>query len=296
MNGVLLVFMTETSTTVESEHTPATRWNETAYEWLQRSQQLRAQAAIPRDPSSAAWAFVRRPNTGVSFVDAALKRRQAPGVMPVVEIRGNLGTGKTSTLVTLAARFVVETCPLRFQGPNQESALLPQVVILDGNQDMAATRIACAVRSILLRQCDDLPHDKFDSQMASCLDRIHIVFSGGVASTGCVSTLESLRCKLSESPDHPTLVLWDGFLAETSEVSERMEVVRQLQRFLRDCTIFMVVACPYNSRIPGGYDKLVTHRIRLDQAPVTGGHDFSAFLHGQDTPIPYSLSLGGVLS
>ena len=273
-------------------------WSESAYDWLLRSQQQQAHVAVPHDPSSAAWAFTRpseRNGTGIAFVDAPLKNMQTNDALPVVEIRGSHRTGKTWTLITLAARFVTETRSSRFPSePDTAIEELPQVVILDSNQDALAPGLFYAVRSALLRQSPDaLPPDALEREISSCLSRIHLVFSEDMA--GWVPTLESLRYRLASlSTDHPTLVLWDGFLSGAGETAGRMETIRQLNRLLRDCTILLVTTT-FSTRKFAEWDKHVTHRITLERLnPIPeGGHDYVATFH--DTRIPFTITPGGVL-
>ena len=269
-------------------------WSETAYDWMLRFQQMQAHSSMPHDPSSAAWSFIRpseRSGTGIAFVDAALAKSNV-SALPVVEIRGSHRTGKTWTLITLAARFVAETRLSRFQSEeNIDIEALPQVVILDCNQDAIAPRLLRAVRSVLLRQLQK--DDGLEKAIISCMSRIHYVCSEDMA--GWVPTLESLRSGLSSvSSDHPTLILWDGFLNYTSEAAERMEVIRQLTRLMRDCTILLVTTALPSRRF-AVWDKHVTHRITLEQVnPIPeGGHDFVATV--QNNQIPYTITSGGIL-
>jgi len=271
-------------------------WSESAYEWLVRAQQIQARSSVPINPSSAAWAFVRpseRNGTGTAFVDAALTKRVNDS-LPVVEIRGGHRTGKTATLIGLAARFVAETRPSRFrQEEDAEKEELPQVVILDCNQNMVAPRLLCAVRSALLRQAPALSEDGLENETILCMSRIHVVSSEDMG--GWVPALESLRSRLSPiSSDHPTLVLWDGFMDGTSEVAERMEVIRQLTRLTKDCTVLLITTT-LPTRKFALWDKHVTQRITLEQMSVLpeGGHAFVASV--QNTRMPYSITAGGVL-
>ena len=107
-------------------------WTESAYEWQQRSRRKRALDEIPHDPSSAAWAFVRpcsssatttvaAGTTGVSFLDATLRRRTPVDNLPVIDLRGD-GCGKTWTIMTLASHFAVETRPSQFPSSSVTSA------------------------------------------------------------------------------------------------------------------------------------------------------------------------------
>lgn len=117
---------------------------ETGWEWYQRSRQRRQRRKEPpENPSAAAWAFVRG-STGITFLDAALRSSSrttlsAPmsktahtttaqstfvlhptgtgedhAVLPVIDVRGISGVGKTWTIITIIARYVTATRPSRF--------------------------------------------------------------------------------------------------------------------------------------------------------------------------------------
>lgn len=271
-------------------------WSESALDWLVRSQQIQARSSKPVDPSSAAWAFVRpseKNGTGTAFVDAALTKH-INGSIPIVEIRGGHRTGKTATLITLAAKFVAETRPSRFNEKEADTRQeLPQVVIFDSNLDMTPSRLLCSVRSALLRQSSGgttLSEDALERETILCMSRIHVICSEDMS--GWVPALESLRLRLSLVPsDHPTLLLWDDFMCSNSEVTERMEVIRQLTRLTRECTLLLIT-----TKLPTRkftlWDKNVTQRITLEQVN-TGEHAFVATV--QNTRTPYSITAGGVL-
>jgi hypothetical protein len=192
----------------------------------------------------------------------------------------------------LAARYAAETRPSRFRS-KKDTAIeeLPQVVILDSNHDAIASRLLCAVRSVLLRHS---PEDHgLQQEIASCMSRINYVFSEDKA--GWVPILESLRSRLvSASSDHPTLLLWDGFLSDVGEPAVGMEVIRQLTRLMRDCTVLLVTATLPTRRFPA-WDRHVTQRVTLEQVnPIPeGGHDCCATVH--NSKIPYTISSGGIL-
>jgi hypothetical protein len=175
----------------EPERTPVSR-SENALSWFLRSRQQRkqerqlVQTAKPTDPASAAWAFFRC-GTGIPFVDESLRlcqhyqnhnyhyqqqqhhQQQFAHRLPVLEIRDDKGkTGKTRTLLSLAARFVVSTRPSLFSNnaTNKDTTTSstgtteqavsppppPQVIVLDSTLDMTPLKLAYAVSSQLLRQ------------------------------------------------------------------------------------------------------------------------------------------------
>jgi len=342
-------------------------WTETAHEWYQRSRRKRAMDEIPRNPSAAAWSFVRplaaatssssfstdhnsgdaasanrtSAGTGIAFLDAALRRGQTPDQLPVVDVRGGSGgssggCGKTWTIITLAARFVVSTRPSLFDEgtttpngveideddidnniddsvPPLPLSSLPQVIIMDSSMGITVGKLAYVVRSTLLRQANydssDTGRRKFQRDMASCLGRIHLATAR--EATDWIPILEALRCELAPIDRHPTLVLWDDFLSEPSDVGNRMEVIRQLARLLQDCTVLFLStssASYTRNNSHREWEKFVTHRIRLDREPSSadtdkdndnnggsfGHHEYLATVHG--TRIPFSVSLTGILS
>lgn len=275
-------------------HRPLPRL-ETAYDWWMREQRHGQQAV--RDPSSAAWHFGRG-HTSLAFLDAALRRQvdSATTTLPVIDLRGNIG--KTWTLVTMAARFVMVTRPSLFRndldavGDDDNEDQLPQVIVLDSNQDVTVAKLAYVVRSMLLRQPVSPNPQRYESDMESCLSRIHVATVDDLAEW--VAILESIRCRLS-SEDQPTLLLWDGFLGEAGEESTRAEAIRQLTRLQQECAV-LVLLVPGTTR-KHEYDKLVTHRVRLESLPPNGdrhGPKFQATVCG--TTIPFSISLAGILS
>lgn len=312
---------------------------ESALSWWKRCQQRRTQQrrlvdAPPEDPASAAWAFFRR--TEIPFVDESLRcHPQYNNQLPAVEIRDNDNrgnTGKTRTLLTLAARFVVSTRPSLFLRTNKErnhhddttnaAQELPRVILMDSTLDITPTRLAYAVSSMMLRQqqCNDDSETSASVSVATlerdiqgCLDRIHVAHVDDIS--GWVPVLESIRADLLEQePDFPTLLLWDGFLSEPSDVGSRMEVTRQLARLLKDCSVGLIYTASsamwnhtFNVRhleskeqgfgLPDtGLSGPVSQTIRLerDETPERR-HDFVATVSGNNTKVVYSLSSAGVL-
>ena len=75
---------------------------ETALEWFQHTQG-RHFIEDPTGPSSASWAFCKG-RSGISLIDSAYRND-----CDVVGVLGIEGFGKTWTVISLAARFVVST-------------------------------------------------------------------------------------------------------------------------------------------------------------------------------------------
>jgi hypothetical protein len=267
---------------------------ETALDWFERCQRQRESAQTPHDPSSAAWTFIRSGTSGVAPVDAAWKNAAnnsttTGGSLPVVSLDGPVG--KTWTLLSLAARFVVATRPSRFEtttstdsSNDTTSSSLPQVVILDSAYDITASKVAYVVRSTLLRQ-PGIQEASIPQDLECCLSRIHIATVDDLA--GWVPVLEAIKYALQQqqAQQHPTLVLWDGYLSESNDESQQKEVERQLTRLLA-CNVALVVARKQYKKL-----EWETQRIRLERHK---GKDCVATVNG--TKIPFSLSLGGILS
>ena len=330
---------------------------ETAYEWFQRSQRARIARSVapPTNPTAAAWAFCRPSTattssssasfgTGIAFVDAALQRRvfhpqhQQQQQLPVVDIRGSTDTGKTWTIISLAARFVVATRKSQFlvatgHPPQREDDgwIPPQVIVFDSQCNVTLPKLVYAVRSLLLRRLSgsgagpstqeetaEQLHEKtvhFERDMEDCLSRIQVAqnSSQGGDLTGWVPILETVRHQLAPTAaDHPTLLLWDGFLSEPDAVSHegaRMEVIRQLERVLLDCSVLLITTTTTNTSVVSGapdhggrhrkeWERFITQRIRLDCTAAHSNHnshyEYLATVHG--TQIPFSISMAGILS
>lgn len=276
--------MQPTETVVREEQS----FSETAYEWFQRCRQKEIEGQNPTDPSSAARAFFRpmTGGTGIAFLDAALRRGGTNQMqMPVIDIRGDVG--KTWTILSLAARYVVATRPSKFQNVDCHGLSLPQVVILDSGMDVTLPKLSYVVRSTLLRQMpSSFDQWEFQKDMESCLGRIHIATVSEISEW--IALLESLKAQLSSFTEHPTLLLWDSFLSEPSTETGRSEVIRLLNWFLEDCTV-VAVTTSSSSRL-FAWEKFVTHRIRLEQ----DANGYVATVHG--SRVPFSISLAGVLS
>jgi hypothetical protein len=114
----------------------------------------------------------------------------------------------------------------------------------------------------------------------------------------------SLRCKLKTCTKNPTLLVWDGFHSDANGQPKQIEVRRQVLRLLQDCSIAMVVtgaattnSTTTNSNKNTNMDWLSdnkqrdVHRVRLERRL---GKDCYGIANG--SRIPFSLSLGGILS
>jgi hypothetical protein len=286
-------------------------WSEAADEWLQRCRRQLYQSSAPIDPSSAAWAFVQWKEdsvisssggygTGISFIDLILQKHheQPQTKIPIIDILGEAQSGKTWTLLSVAARFVVATCPSAFASTSKittaTSGSLPQVVIFDSNYNITASKLAYTVRATLLLQYGNAPFnsDQFQKDMEFCLARIHIAVASDMLAW--VPILETLRYKLMSMTEHPTLLLWDDFLSPPSDNVARTEVIRQLTRLLQDCCVFLITTSSKYRRYE--WAKLVTHRIRLERVASNSRNEVDTYIATVNKDhVPYSLSLGGVL-
>ncbi|GKZ00090.1 hypothetical protein MPSEU_000962400 [Mayamaea pseudoterrestris] len=320
---------TTTTTTTVTPTPPKASFSETALQWIQRTKRRRFISGEINDPDAAAWAFFSRKETGISFVNAALHAKQqgAESVLtanegtfsnnmhataasnafifdqlPVIEIRGSCAA--TWTLLTLAARFVVDTRPSRFISAAAAAAAisankhekLPQVIFMDSTYEYSIAQLTNVVRSTLLKQQthQSVEEEQLAHDLRECLSRIHL--ASLTESYEAVALLELFRTALAPSQfNHPTLVLWDGFLDTINNQPSRMDVVRQTSRLLRDCSVVFASASRL-SRSQHDWDKYVTHRMKLDRNPSEEGHEYLASVHDGSIKIPFSVSLAGILS
>lgn len=317
----------------------------------------------PIDPSSAAWSFVRPCTTettnhastcsnfflggcGISFIDAVLSQKQNLRLhtstsiastprqfttlfhnkykIPVIDLRGDVG--KTWTLITLAAKFVVSTRPSIFTskdtmtansslltvgnlGTSYDHKLLPQVILLDSNLDLTIEKIVYAVRASLIRAAKDNEQNNitysnyrkvFENDMNNCLGRIHKATPSNDSMTSSwITVLESIRCQLLASgTDFPTLILWDGYLSEPDVTdATKMEIVRQLELLINECCIFLVVTTS-TAILPKGFyrkrewERFVTHRIQLNHHNLLTSNTTNA--GDTDVQHPYVASVNGL--
>jgi len=261
--------------------------SETALDWWQRASLHRRRRrrrhhpppVVPAtDPTSAArnlW----QGTSGIAYMDAAWRPTAWSSCdlpPPVVVLEGNVG--KTWTLRSLAARFVVATRPSRFAvgeptGNTTTTTTLPQVLILDSNHDFAPAQtpaLAKVVRSTLLRQPSSLSSSSssatagsdLESEWQECLERIHIVSPGTTTEEDWMATLEVLRqhCRAAAettthsntnddddddephhshaSKDSALLVLWDGCPILKQS---QYELWQSLSRWLDTCPQDMAV-------------------------------------------------------
>ena len=278
---------------------------ETALEWWKRCNrnQVVVEDAPSHDPSSAAWSFVRG-NSGIAPIDAAWKRNNnclTLGSSPdVISIDGKVG--KTWMLISLAARFVVDTRASKYPSLSTsqfESQVdrLPFVVILDSMYDVTPAKVREVVHSTLLRQ-PALDGDEVENELKCCLDRIHVA-SVTDDILEWVPVLEELRLELKYNQrcannEHPTLVLWDGFLTEpASNEHGKMEVVRQLARLIQECSVALVTSGGASAKSHNWRSQHKTHHLHLKRY---NGKDCLAEITGMRAPFHFSLSSGGILS
>jgi hypothetical protein len=224
-------------------------------------------------------------------MDAAFRRNNNLDTLPVIHLMGDVA--KTWTLLSLAARFVVQTRSSQFSSSSAD--VLPQVLLLDSNQEVNASKLAHVVRSTLLRHINTSMADareerQFADDLQGCCERIHVARS--CHSTDWVPLLECWRHQLAPwTSDHPTLILWDGFWEHDDDVA-RMEIVRQLSRLLEQCSVVLVTASSIQRNFE--WDRFITQRVRLQRNSLTGGHEYIATV--QASQIPFSISASGILS
>jgi hypothetical protein len=324
-------------------------WTETAYDWMKRWQHHASLSWIPHDPSSAAWSFVLvRPGsnhhhhhhhgttdgcgTSIPFIDAVLRqippRRLIRGgttpinTLPVIRLDGEYG--KTWTLLTLAARFVVKTRPSKFpkldhqhQQHHPQQHPLPSVIVLDSKHDMTMEKLRVVVRSTLLRDMSTSKEHEtkltqmLEHDMEDCFRRIHIATISDDGA-GWIPILECIRYQLLPIASiHPTLLLWDGYLCESygkkKNDSIKFDIVRQIELLLRECNVMMVLTSSLSSSSSSflyrkrEWERFVTDRIRLDVKQSSPIHsddhlELEAIVNNNGIKLPCSISSTGILS
>lgn len=283
-----------------------------------------------RRGTSSSGSHIPSNGTGIAFVDACLCRCNSHRNLPVLDIRGASCTGKTWTVVSLASRFVIATQPALFafascqqnrntQGRDIDFTIqqetLPQVLILDSQYNVTIPKLAYTIRSMLLRSLtssdvskpeskNDLMEnaDKIKENIEDCLCRIQIANSADLM--GWVPVLETIRYRLARTAkDFPTLMLWDGFLTEpNSKEASRMEIIRQLERILLECSVLLITTTTQDSMFRNNrreWERFITHRIRLgrnddDKRKNSSNHEYMATVYGAQ--IPYTIFMAGILS
>jgi hypothetical protein len=209
--------------------------------------QLAESTAPPQTPIAAAWSFFRPSRhdnsnnnnsggTGLEFIDAALRKRpispSSSSSMIVMDVRGSVG--KTWTIISLAARFVVATRPSRFLSPNSNN--LPQVLLFNARYDVAIPKLVYAIRANLLLRSSaskiTTTHDRMqqhpvredepcfadretldyngnhnddwlrqlETEIQECLSRIHIVQT--TTPSEWVPILECIRHQIADNQNH----------------------------------------------------------------------------------------------
>jgi hypothetical protein len=238
-----------------------------------------------RKSIAAAWAFVNSSispimtganssTTGINFVDEALRQkslrqrteaglgelrglgtpRKRDWILPFVEIRGPRQSGKTWTVVTLAARFAVST-RLSLFGPASSAPVdcLSQVIIFDDSFNVTTSKLVYAVRSLLLHSGTDGSKDSenqppptgmdgstlvsppalLERDLDECLSRIHVARVDDL--TEWVAILEMVRQNALPTDrgrgppglsstillSKPTLLLWDDCCLTSSRFYQR---------------------------------------------------------------------------
>lgn len=277
-----------TTTTSEEQATP---WVESALDWFDRSRQQTCENALPKTPGDAAWRFVRG-KTGLPFIDLVLEScsRKSP---PVIELVGPSGTGKTWTMLTLAARFLSATRPSLF-GEDIDS--VPQVVVIDALNGVFLKNLIAAVQAALLRSSkESVDTDQHEIELTACLKRVHLC--NAAHADELVPVLESMRCHL-KTCEHPTLVLWDGSFVGCFDEVNRMEVIRQIQRLLRETKVYLISTSTSSRRAHSAWDRLVKRRIQMGLAESSDvQHDFVASFPGPDAKqFYYSISWGSIFT
>ncbi|GMI13705.1 hypothetical protein TrVE_jg4960 [Triparma verrucosa] len=146
-------------------------------------------------------------NTNVSFVDSELRRtprtpRGVPITSPsslVFEIEGPSGVGKTSTLTSVVAQFVVSNYHTYHEAvlANDEATEMSgQVVVIDTECGVFPAPLKSVLEAKILSALNKQALDQECREMVEwAMQRIHIIRPSSTA--GGIAALESLRHKLS---------------------------------------------------------------------------------------------------
>jgi Cdc6-like AAA superfamily ATPase len=171
---------------------------ETAWDWWERSS-----SPHHRGPPPPEW------TTGVAFWDASRH--------PAIEVWGQKGTGKTTTLRTIAAHAVVQSMARRVLYFDSSG---------DGCNDVVR-RWATLLQSLLWRECAvSSEGGTWEAKLLECLQRIHICVKENEGWLPILETLPQQLSSLKDEDDPPILWLWDDW----DRLSPRE--VRQVQRVL----------------------------------------------------------------
>lgn len=301
---------------------------ESARSWLDRSRHFVAKALEELDgsPRSVAHAFLcrHRPTsttpsgTGVAFVDCMLSIKNERRDSVIFEIAGRPDTGKTWTLLVLAASYLVQTAsahPNRIDGGN--STLWPPVIILDAECGIHMPHLIHALQSaILLRNSpsEDV-QSALQQEIAFHLGRVHWVPLPTKEDIPLL--LEVMRpALLSKSVfDAPPMLIIDAVNSfESSDkiqpdlgVPSTHEVMRQLDRLLqacqRDIIIFASRIITSNASSNNTTDlwkrRFVTHTVTLERRnDTTFGTEFVAIFPStvKQSPLPFRIESGRILT
>ena len=281
MTAAAAAATTTTTGTTTSEEDPPSYFVETALEWFERCELFRQQQQRqlpdhepPTSPCRAAWAFFRGSaclygGTGNPFVDEALHRRHHHSwnnKLPILELRdrhGSRRTGKTHTLVSLAAKFVVATRARLFPHattcsstkktpwtPSIHKQQLPQVIILDSTLGITTLRLIQAVstqlmlhRTVATSNEFDVTNDSVttastiqqqlaetDHDMEDCLSRIHLAIVDD--DREWIPLLEALRHELSKPKCDANTDMSENVLVGAAAAAEEEETQNDVPTLL----------------------------------------------------------------
>lgn len=233
----------------ETNETDSTKLyhSETALDWFRRVQ-ISSRGEHANDSTVAAWSFARG-NTGISFVDEAIKVSQHPTKNSIsenqaafLEITGNRES-RSLVLTSLAAHFVVTTRSSKFRSAPSQTGVEspPQVILIDSLHSFSIPRLVSMVRSKLLLEMPHIQNEAvIDQEVEECLKRVHFVFLTDFTNT--IASLEAIRIKLRRMDLTVNIVLWDGFLSVFADKTSKIEVIRQLVRLWHGTTTLIIVA------------------------------------------------------
>lgn len=301
---------------------------ESARSWLDRSRRFVAKALEELDgsPRSSAHAFLCRRcpaagggGTGVAFVDCmlALKNERINNV--IFEIAGRPETGKTLTLLALAASYLVQTGnrPNNISYGGDPNRLWPPVIILDTDYGIHMPYIVNALQSAILLQKSQTRdqcqvQSTMELEISFHLGRIHLVPLPSKEDIPFL--LELLRpMLLSHSVfDAPPMLIIDAInsfescdkIQPDGGIPSTHEFMRQLDRLIQACQqdilIFAsrIVSSNASAATSDLWKRRVTHSVTLERRNYSTNNDFVAiFPTTTNQPsIPFRIESGRIVA
>jgi hypothetical protein len=304
---------------------------ESARSWLDRSRHFVAKAIEELDgsPRSVAHAFLcrrrltstTRSGTGVAFVDCMLSIKNEHRSNVIFEIAGRPETGKTWTLLVLAASYLVQTATRPNRNGGENSDVWPPVIILDAECGMHMPHLINALQSAIL-VVQRLPSSEDHGHVQSAIQQ-EIAFHLGRVHWVPLTTKEEIPllfevmrpALLSKSAfDAPPMIIIDAINSfESSDkiqpdlgVPSTHEVMRQLDRLLQACQQDIII---FASRIITSNAsstttdlwkrRFVTQTVTLERHnDTTSQNEFVAIFPStaKHSPLPFRIEFGRIVT